>query len=804
MTRSCAVYCCIAGFALASPAHAVDDPTLEQRLDRLSEILEEARVDAHIPGMSIAIVKDDEVIWTHGFGLADVATKRPADEHTIYAIGSTTKAMTLSLVGMLVDEGKIGWDDPVTDYLPYFDLAIDSDDPNDQCTMRDLLSHRHGFTRMGILWLNGSLSRDEVLHTAAMAEPWDTYRHGFHYCNVTYLAAGEAAGVAAGISWDEMMTSRIFGPLGMTSSTLSRAEAQKDSRLALGYTWDADTKAFEHDEMMDLSVIGPAGSVNSNVVDMAQWLKLQLAKGEVDGKRLLSAQSIEETWTPQIEIGGGVDYGMGWMLHEMDGRRVVEHGGNIAGFSAQIGLVPDESFGFVLLTNLSMAPLQQSSLKIVFDAMLDEWPDQSVELEADEIAFEDYTGVYVADFATFRDEQFEVINEGDKLFLNIPSQRKFELKNPDQDGMWEFVLTDQIKLTFDRDDENNVVGIKLHQGGYAFEIPRKGHVNDNVTPAEELEPFTGTYVWENGERQVKIIMLNGRLAIEDKGNRLTFHTPDERGHTSLRARAEQGATFNTDSEGGIESFTFHGDAGDQLFIRLDESLNDTSSKPLPTLEEILTLRKTDERIAANAALNANEGTKVTGEIWMANSGVRGVMTLQTQGNDRYSNRIDLGRYGRIEVVTDGESAWSYNPMTGLRTLYGDELMQAIVGHPLSVDGDWNHYFDAVEVERHDTINERPAFVVRLKKDGLPSRTYWVDAEFGDVVQVKLITLESSVRIPVEVTYSDFREVDGIRVAHRIVSKNPESGKTIIKLESIESGIPMSDETFTLDALNKNE
>ncbi len=804
MTRSCTVYCCVAGLALALPVQASDDPTLEQRLDRLSEILEEARVDAHIPGMSIAIVKDDEVIWTHGFGLADVTTKRPADEHTIYAIGSTTKAMTSSLVGMLVDEGKLDWDDPVTEYLPYFDLAIDSDDPNDQCTMRDLLSHRHGFTRMGILWLNGSLSRDEVLRTAATAEPWDTYRNGFHYCNVTYLAAGQAAGVAAGISWDEMMTSRIFGPLGMTSSTLSLAEVQKDARLALGYTWDADTKELEHDEMMDLSVIGPAGSVNSNVVDMAQWLRLQLAKGEIDGQRLISAERIEETWTSQIEIAGGVDYGMGWMLHEVDGRRVVEHGGNIAGFSAQIGLLPDESLGFVLLINLNMAPLQQSSLQIVFAALLDEWPDESVEVDADEIEFEDYTGVYVANFATFRDEHFDVINDDGKLFLNIPSQQKFELKNPDQDGMWQFALTDQIKLTFDRDDENAVVGIKLHQGGYTFEIPRKDHVDHNATPTEELEQFTGAFVRENGGKQVKIIILNGRLAIEDQGNRLTFHTPDEQGRTSLRARAEQGATFNTDSEGNIESFTFHGNAGDQLFTRLDESLNDNSSKPLPTLEELLTLRKTDERITAIAATKPGEGTKLTGEIWMANSGVRGVMTLQTQGNGRFSNHIDLGRYGRIEVVSDGESAWSLNPMTGLRTLHGDELMQAIVGHPLSVEGDWSHYFDAVEVKRRDTINERPAYVVRLKKGNLPSRTYWVDAEFGDVVRVKQITLERSVRIPVEVNYSDFKEVDGIRVAQRIVSKNPGSGKVVIVLNNIESGVQMNDETFTLDALNKSK
>ncbi len=156
-----------ATLTLSASVVANDEPTLEQRLEKLAESLETARQDAHVPGMSIAIVKDDEVVWTRGFGLANVAAEKPADEGTIYAIGSTTKAFTATLVGMLVDEGKAGWDDPVTDYLPYFDLQVRSDDEDAECTLRDLLSHRHGFARMGILWFGSSVSREEILHTAA-------------------------------------------------------------------------------------------------------------------------------------------------------------------------------------------------------------------------------------------------------------------------------------------------------------------------------------------------------------------------------------------------------------------------------------------------------------------------------------------------------------------------------------------------------------------------------------------------------------------------------------------------------------
>ena len=131
-----------ASLALATFVWASDEPTLEQRLEKLAESLETAREHAHIPGMSIAIVKDDQVVWARGFGLADVAAERPADEGTIYAIGSTTKAFTATLIGMLADEGKASWDDPVTKYLPYFDLQVRSDDENAQCTLRDLLNER--------------------------------------------------------------------------------------------------------------------------------------------------------------------------------------------------------------------------------------------------------------------------------------------------------------------------------------------------------------------------------------------------------------------------------------------------------------------------------------------------------------------------------------------------------------------------------------------------------------------------------------------------------------------------------------
>ena len=798
----------VAGLTLVPLAAAREEPTLEQRLTKLAESLESARERAHIPGMSIAIVKDDEVVWARGFGLADVDAERPADESTVYAIGSTTKAFTATLLGMLADEGKANWDDPVTQYLPYFDLQVQSADTNAECTIRDLLSHRHGFSRMSILWFGSTLSREEVLRTAAGAEPWDDFRENFHYCNVAYLAAGEAAGVASGSTWDEMMAKRIFVPLGMTASTVSTQEAQRDRRLALGYLWDKVDERVEHEEMIDLETIGPAGSVNSNVVDMAQWLRLQLGGGEVDGTRLISAERLRETWAPQIEIADGVSYGLGWMLREYEGRKVVEHGGNIDGFSAQIGLIPEENLGYVLLMNLSASPLQQASLSHVFDALLEEWPEEpqtlqgeedgSTPTEAEAIDFGDFQGIYVANFAQFRDEEFEVLVNDDRMALDVPGQLTFDLNAPNGEGKWTFAMSDEIAVSFQRDDLGAVVGLTMHQSGFDFEVPRKGVEIVPEVPATELEKYVGTYVREIGGKRVKLSIVQGRLTMEDKGNWLAFTTPDAEGYAPLRARADQGATFHVDAEGNVESFMYHGTSGDRLFNRL-------AAKPegeLPTLDEIHALRKTDARIAA---LKAAGGTRVTGRVWVAQAGVQGTLVNYAKGSDRYASHMDFGKFGRVDLVARGEEAWRFTSMRGFDVLKGDELAQALLDHPGAVEGDWNDHFDSIEVVRNDTVevgegeamSERPVHVVRLKKGKLPSRTYWIDAEHGDLLRVKQVVVEGPVKIPVTINQFDFKELGGIRYASRVEISNPETGRMVMTLDPIQTGLELGDEAFTL-------
>jgi len=780
----------------AAPAWALsaDEPTLEQRLERLAERLESERRTAHVPGMAISIVKDGEVVCARGFGVSNVETGDAVTPETIFACGSTTKAFTATLVGMLADEGKARWDDPVTKYLPYFDLAVKSDDANAECTLRDLLSHRHGFTRMGILWAGGGVPREKILRTAVNAEPWDHFRENFHYCNVTYLAAGMAAGVAAEATWDELVTTRIFEPLEMKSTSLSVAVARKDPRLSLGYAWDDEKKEIEHKKMLALDNIGPAGSINSNVIDMAQWIRLQLRRGEVDGKRLISEATLRETWSPQIEIGPGVAYGLGWMLRQHDGRNVVEHGGNIDGFSAQFAFVPDENVGYALLMNLDVSPLQQASIAVVFDELLGEWEEPAAAAEAadGEVDYADYTGIYVANFATFEDEEFEVLVQDDHLAVDVPSQMTFALHDPDDEGKWTFRLTDTIAVSFERDDAGRVVAMKMYQAGFTFEIPREGVEIEPEEDLAALERFLGTYRDEANKSTVRVVMLGGRLAVDNGNGPLDLSAPDAEGKRTLRARTDISVRFEEDSEGLVEGFVFHDHEGkDAEFTRQAGK----SAAGLPTLEELLALRKTDERTARQAAA---KGIKTTGNVRLLQAGLEGEIVVYVSGDERYANYMDFGPFGQIQVAVTAPRAWSYNSFRGLDELEGTQLELALAGHPHALEGDWRLFFDEIDVLRRDEWNDRPVVVVRLSKGNAPSRTYFVDSETGDVLRVKAIAVEGSIRLPVTIEFGDFREEDGIRAAYRTTIENEASGRTVIEFTLVETGLDLADDLFRLE------
>lgn len=333
-----------------------------------------------IPGLSIAIVRNDSVIYAKGFGVQSVATKAPVNEKTLFEIGSSSKAFTATLVAMLVGEGKMHFDDRLSTYLPDFRMY----DPaaNEAVTIRDALTHRSGIARGELAWLGSGVSRDDVLHRVRFLKPESPFRSRYSYQNMMFLAAGQAAGKAAGTSWDDLVRQRLFTPLGM-SSTVTTYKGLTNANVATPHGLDHDT-AFTKPPF-DAENIAPAGAIISSASDMAQWLRFQLNDGVASGKRLVASAALRETHTPQILIpatggrGGTADtapvkrftsYGMGWMVEDYRNNLSWQHGGNTLGMTAAVGMLPEKKFGVVVLSNMQGAQLPELLEQYVFDRAL--------------------------------------------------------------------------------------------------------------------------------------------------------------------------------------------------------------------------------------------------------------------------------------------------------------------------------------------------------------------------------------------------------------------------------------------------
>lgn len=216
--------------------------------------------------------------------------------------------------------------------------------------------------------------------------------------------------------------------------------------------------------MRDLNKGAPDDAISSNLEDMSRWVRFQLGRGQFEGERLISLPQLLETWEEQIEVNSNLAYAMGWMLRKWNGRRVITHDGNVDGFASQVEFSPELNLGFVLLTNVTATPLQADIMPLVFNTLFEDLVE-SCEMPPRE-KFERLPGEYEANFGPFKDETITVLYKEDELTLDVPGQRVFELKPPDAEGRWHFVLTDQIWVRFNPDSTGS-----RGASGYSQSIP---------------------------------------------------------------------------------------------------------------------------------------------------------------------------------------------------------------------------------------------------------------------------------------------------------------------------------------------
>jgi CubicO group peptidase (beta-lactamase class C family) len=541
LSRSIGIIIAVLILAQARPVSAQ-----ESTLNGFDDYANKAIKDWGLPGLAVAVVKNDQIVFAKGYGVRKLGESTPVDEKTLFAIGSSSKAFTAAAIAMLVDDGKLKWDDPVTKYLPGFQLF----DPyvTREITVRDLLCHRSGLDRADFLWYGTPYSRDEIWNRIRHIKPSSSFRSKFGYQNVMFLAAGQIVERVSGKSWDDFIRERLFVPLGMsTSSTTIRAFAGQNNVSTPHAKVEEKVRTIP---WKNIDNIAPAGSINSNVTEMAQWLRLQLAEGSYKGARLISSGSIKEMQEPQSIIPADPQlalfmpsahfrsYGLGWMLQDYKGKKIVQHGGAIDGMIAMVGMIPEEKLGVVILSNLSGQLLPTALMFRIFDQYLGapakDWSGEmlkgiksleeqgkAAEKKMEEsrvkgtqpsLALEKYAG-------TYKDEAFgdaKVSLENGKLVMRTPSLVA-DLEH------WHY---DTFRSTF---RDNGIGGktmttftLNSQAKADALSIPEMGltfkRAADEAKPATaismteaDLKKYAGKYEMKTPPIEVSIEIVGGKL-----------------------------------------------------------------------------------------------------------------------------------------------------------------------------------------------------------------------------------------------------------------------------------------------------
>ena len=333
--------------------------TLDERLKEIDDYANVVNTTWKGPGMAIAIVKDDKVVFAKGYGSRELGKNASVDENTVFAIASNSKAFTTAALAILVDEKKLSWDDKVTKFLPEFKMY----DPwvTSELTIRDLVTHRVGLDTFSgdLLWYETNFTTDEILDRVRYLKPVSSFRTRYGYQNLMFVAAGKVIEKISNKPWCDFVTERIFSPLGMARTTCSIRDLP-------------DNAALPHNESGGTLRALPRGNVdgapsaaglNSSVSDLSKWIRTQLGKGKFEGKQIFSeaqawqlhqpylAQQISEaSWkgNPTRHFSGVAS---GWFVYDYQGRKIINHSGGLDGMLSYTVLIPEENAGFVVLSN---------------------------------------------------------------------------------------------------------------------------------------------------------------------------------------------------------------------------------------------------------------------------------------------------------------------------------------------------------------------------------------------------------------------------------------------------------------------
>jgi len=573
-----------------------------EALEGIDPVIEQALVDFGIPGLAVAVVADDQLVFARGYGKRDVEHDLAVTTETLFAIGSTSKAFTAFILGTLVDEGKLDWDTPVIEYLP--DFRMYDAYATQHLKVRDLLIHSSGLPRHDMSWYGADATREELYQRLAYLEPTRDLGEEFQYQNLMVMTAGYLAERITGESWEDLVRTRIFNPLEMSRTNFSVETSRGDDDHAEPY--NVDKRAAKHIPFRNIDAVGPAGSINSSVGEMSQWLRLQLGGGEIDGERLIEQDTLRQMHTPHMAISSypssqrvlTLGYGMGWAIESHRGHFLVQHGGGIDGFISWVALLPLENFGVVVYTNgAGMNPLPTAVARTIIDRILGledggyltrsleavtKAEEAAAEAEAEEGAgrvadtapshpLEDYAGKYTHPGysqveITLEDERLHIAYNGMTAPLAHWHYDTFEADEDD-------AQLDGTKAQFRMDSTGAITELLVAMEAALPPIVFEKLAEDRLSDPEFLTQFVGTYTMAG---QTITFELRGARLFGTVTGQPTFELEPKGGMTFTIVAAEGfSVEFLIEEDGTVSTARFNQPNGVFDAVRQDDDAGET-------------------------------------------------------------------------------------------------------------------------------------------------------------------------------------------------------------------------------------
>lgn len=345
---------------LSNTATAVEpsktEATMEGRVQELIPDIEAYVVNGmkefDIPGVAIGIVAKDRLMYAKGFGVRSKNNRLPVDTHTIFQIGSDAKAFLTATMAIMVDRGKLRWDDRVVDLYPEFQLK----DPwvTREFRVFDLPAQRSGLPPLvNDILVMLDYKEAALIRSLRYVEPVSSFRTTFAYTNITHVLASRIVATAAGApDWNVVLQKELLDPLGMKDSTYTAEAIEAAANHANGHRWtpEGTVEVPFFTRIFPYSVAG-AGDINSNVEDMARWVRMQLNNGTFDGRRIVSSENLAYTRMPKVALNDKQSYALGWYNYLTPNGNILWHDGDALSFGSFVGLVPDKNTGIIILTN---------------------------------------------------------------------------------------------------------------------------------------------------------------------------------------------------------------------------------------------------------------------------------------------------------------------------------------------------------------------------------------------------------------------------------------------------------------------